>query len=124
MHAVQLMSARVRFQSFSDSASLVSERLKSYPRVSEISLSCNHTSIFIVNNIILQLPCMNLWITTSLRTHWFRLLTSLTIILSPLVRKLCRAFLLNRCGSQDKVEELGLWCLTPLSTTFQLYRGG
>ena len=31
---------RVRFQSFADSASIVSERLKSYPRVSEISLSC------------------------------------------------------------------------------------
>jgi hypothetical protein len=30
----------VRFQSFSNSASLVRERLKSYPRVSEISLSC------------------------------------------------------------------------------------
>ena len=30
----------VRFQSFSNSASLVRERLKSYPRVSEIFLSC------------------------------------------------------------------------------------
>jgi hypothetical protein len=35
-----LRQPRVRFQSFADSASLVSERLKSYPRVSEISLSC------------------------------------------------------------------------------------
>ena len=31
---------RVRFQSFADEARRVSEQLKSYPRVSEISLSC------------------------------------------------------------------------------------
>ena len=31
---------RVRFQSFADEARRVSERLKSYPRVTEISLSC------------------------------------------------------------------------------------
>jgi hypothetical protein len=35
-----LWHPRVRFQSFADETSLVSERLKSYPRVSEISLSC------------------------------------------------------------------------------------
>ena len=37
---VNLRHSWVRFQSFSNSASLVRERLKSYPRVSEISLSC------------------------------------------------------------------------------------
>jgi hypothetical protein len=35
-----LRHPRVRFQSFADQAHRVSERLKSYPRVSEISLSC------------------------------------------------------------------------------------
>jgi hypothetical protein len=35
-----LRHQRVRFQSFADEARRVSERLKSYPRVSEISLSC------------------------------------------------------------------------------------
>ena len=35
-----LRHPRVRFQSFTDEARRVSERLKSYPRVSEISLSC------------------------------------------------------------------------------------
>jgi hypothetical protein len=35
-----LCSLWARFQSFSNSASLVREGLKSYPRVSEISLSC------------------------------------------------------------------------------------
>ena len=35
-----LRHPNVRFQLFSNSASLVRERLKSYPRVSEISLSC------------------------------------------------------------------------------------
>ena len=35
-----LRHLRVIFQSFADSAILVSERLNSYPRLSEISLSC------------------------------------------------------------------------------------
>jgi hypothetical protein len=35
-----LRHPRVRFQSFADEARWVSKRLKSYPRVSEISLSC------------------------------------------------------------------------------------
>jgi hypothetical protein len=35
----------VRFQSFADSASLVGERLKSFPRVSEISLSCTFAGV-------------------------------------------------------------------------------
>ena len=35
-----LRHPRVRFQSFADEARRVSERLKSYPRVSEISLLC------------------------------------------------------------------------------------
>jgi hypothetical protein len=35
-----LRHPRVRFQSFTDEVHRVSERLKSYPRVSEISLSC------------------------------------------------------------------------------------
>jgi hypothetical protein len=43
MHAVQFMSTRVRFQSFTDEESLVSERLKS--RVSEISLSCTFAGV-------------------------------------------------------------------------------
>ena len=35
----------VRFKFFSNSASLVRERLKSYPRVSDISLSCTPTGV-------------------------------------------------------------------------------
>jgi hypothetical protein len=40
-----LRHPRVRFQTFADSASLVSERLKFYPRVSEISLSCTFAGV-------------------------------------------------------------------------------
>jgi hypothetical protein len=40
-----------------------------------------------------------------------------------LVWVMCEALLLNRCT--HKIGCLvGLWCLTPLSTLFKLYRGG
>ena len=40
-----LRHPRVRFQSFADSTSLVIERSKSYPRMSEISLSCTFVGV-------------------------------------------------------------------------------
>jgi hypothetical protein len=40
-----------------------------------------------------------------------------------LVGVMCEALLLNRCTHKIGCF-VGLWCLTPLSTIFKLYRGG